>query len=121
MSGGRGVGWIKAHGTGTIANDLAECHGLRTVFGGGFAKLPVTSLKPAIGHALGASAAIETVGALLALESGIIPPTCETEDVDAALLPCCVALEPRNTTATAVLLLSESFGGRCAALVARTP
>lgn len=119
MHGSSDIGWIKAHGTGTRANDLAECRGLRSIFGPDLAALPLTSLKATIGHALGASAAIETVGALLALESGFIPPTCETETVDTALLPCTVALEPRPTRATSVLLLAESFGGRCAALVVR--
>ena len=119
MSGRPDLGWIKTHGKGTRANDLAECCGLRRVFGPDLAALPLTSLKATIGHALGASAAIEMVGALLALEAGFIPPTCETETVDAALLPCTVALEPRPTGASAVLLLAESFGGRCAALVAR--
>jgi len=119
MNGNAGIGWIKAHGTGTPVNDLAECRGLRTVFGSSFDRLPATSLKAAIGHALGASAALEAVAAILALEARIIPPTCETEAVDEALMPCSIVLEPRDTAAAAALMLSESFGGRCAALVAR--
>jgi 3-oxoacyl-[acyl-carrier-protein] synthase II len=119
MQASSSIGWIKAHGTGTRANDLAECRGLRTVLGPGFGATPMTSLKPALGHALGASAAIETVGVLLALESRLIPATCGTREVDAELMPCTVALEPRQTMARSVLLLAESFGGRCSALIVR--
>ena len=57
MHGDRRIGWIKTHGTGTRANDLAECTGLHRIFGAGLAALPLTSLKATVGHTLGASAA----------------------------------------------------------------
>jgi 3-oxoacyl-[acyl-carrier-protein] synthase II len=69
------LGWIKAHGTGTRANDAAECEGLATVLGSRLSKIPLTSLKPTLGHSLGASGGIEAVAALLAMEDRIIPAT----------------------------------------------
>ena len=111
------LGWIKAHGTGTKLNDAAECRGLARLLGAALPAIPLTSLKPALGHCLGASGAVEAVVAVMALRDGIVPPTLGTTTVDPALPPCTVALECRPATTGRTLLLSESFGGRCAALV----
>ncbi len=110
-------GWIKAHGTGTQANDAAECRGLASVFGERLEEIPLTSLKPMLGHCLGASGAVEGVASLLALSEGLIPPTLGLEELDPDLPPCRIPREPEKSDSSAVLVLSESFGGRCAALV----
>jgi 3-oxoacyl-(acyl-carrier-protein) synthase len=111
------LGWIKAHGTGTRPNDAAECEGLATVFGSRLPEFPLASLKPTLGHSLGASGGVEAVAALLAMEGGFIPATLGTERIDPRLPPCRVVMRPEATVAELVLLLAESFGGRCAALV----
>ena len=116
-----GIGWIKAHGTGTMPNDLAECRGLAAVFGGRLAEVPITSLKPALGHCLGASGAVEAVAALLALEGGYVPATVGARSVDPALPSCRVAHAVERRAARQVLMVSESFGGRCAALIMERP
>jgi len=110
------LGWIKAHGTGTRLNDAAECRGLASLLGEALTRIPITSLKPALGHCLGASAAIETVAAVLALECGLVPPTLGSEQADPDLPPHRVANTTCAPRANTALLLSESFGGRCAAL-----
>lgn len=89
------------------------------MFGDRLADVPLTSLKPALGHCLGASGAVEAVGAVLALEWGLIPPTLGTTDIDPELAPCSVALRTTLMEKSLALLLSESFGGRCAALALR--
>jgi len=113
------VGWIKAHGTGTRLGDGAECRGLARLLGPALADAPLTSLKAAIGHSFGASGAVETAAAVLAVERGVVPPSVGTEEVDPELPPCRIALEPERAPGGAALLLAESFGGRCAALVLR--
>jgi 3-oxoacyl-[acyl-carrier-protein] synthase II len=64
---------VSAHGTGTIYNDLMELSALRQVFGG--RKLPVYSVKGAIGHTLGAAGAIEVALAIKTLTHQTVPPT----------------------------------------------
>jgi 3-oxoacyl-[acyl-carrier-protein] synthase II len=113
------LGWIKAHGTGTRLNDAAECLGLLALLGHDLADVPLTSLKPALGHTLGACAAVETVAAIAALREGIVPATLNTRRLDPALPRCRLALEPMAARAPVVLLLAESFGGRCAAWTIR--
>jgi 3-oxoacyl-[acyl-carrier-protein] synthase II len=115
------IGWIKTHGTGTKLNDAAEVRGIASVFGRRLTEVPLTSLKPALGHALGASGAVEAVAGLLALEGGFVPPTLGTESADPELPPCRIALTAEPSDAREALFLSESFGGRCAALAVRRP
>ncbi|HJR16015.1 MAG TPA: beta-ketoacyl-[acyl-carrier-protein] synthase family protein [Gemmatimonadales bacterium] len=114
------IGWVKTHGTGTRLNDAAECHGLSTVFGELLPELPLTSMKPAVGHCLGASAAVEAVGTVLALGMGLVPPTLGYEEPDTELPIHRIARSPSPARGDAVLLLAESFGGRCVALLLRS-
>ena len=115
------IGWIKTHGTGTLLNDAAECRGLAMLFGQTLPATPLTSFKPALGHTLGASAALELVGAIHALERGVVPATLDSEEPDPDLPPYCVATRTRPIHRKSVLLLAESFGGRCTAMVLGTP
>ena len=116
-TGVRDVGWVKTHGTGTKLNDAAECRGLARLLGARLAEVPLTSLKGAVGHAMGASGGIESVAATLALGRGLVPQSCGTVEVDPELGPCRIALRSERSEAGRVLLLGEGFGGRCAALV----
>ena len=115
------IGWIKAHGTGTKVNDAAECHGLAALFGDRLPRTPISSLKPMLGHCLGASGAVEAVAAILALERGVVLPTLGTSQIDPALPACTVATRVESASPRRALLLAESFAGRCAAVTVSTP
>jgi len=64
---------ICAHGTGTIYNDRMELDAFNKIFIG--RRLPVFSVKGAIGHTLGAAGGIETALGLRTLATQIAPPT----------------------------------------------
>jgi 3-oxoacyl-[acyl-carrier-protein] synthase-1 len=67
------VASVKAHGTGTTANDVTELNALQLTFG---EKVPpFSSLKSTFGHTLGASAALELVTWSWCVENGFIPGT----------------------------------------------
>jgi 3-oxoacyl-[acyl-carrier-protein] synthase II len=70
---GEAVSAICAHGTGTVYNDLMELVSFRDVFGE--RRLPVFSVKGAIGHTMGAAGGIEAALCLKGLETGVVPPT----------------------------------------------
>ena len=67
------VSAICAHGTGTLYNDSMELASYKKVFGE--RKMPVFSVKGAIGHTLGAAGGIETAVSLKCLLNNTIPPT----------------------------------------------
>jgi len=69
------VDYINAHGTGTLANDRLETQAIRQVFGAAADRLSVSSTKSIVGHAMGASGALEALATLAAIEAGIVPPT----------------------------------------------
>ncbi len=69
------VDYINAHGTGTVANDLAETQAINRVFGRHAGALAVSSTKSMHGHALGAASALELVATTLAVVNNRIPPT----------------------------------------------
>jgi len=119
-SGLEQIGWIKAHGTGTTAGDASEGAGLAELFGSALERIPLTSLKPTLGHCLGASGAVETVAAVLALSQGLVPATLGTRNVDPTLPRCRVPLRPIASAHGSALLLSEGFGSRASALVIRS-
>lgn len=69
------VSYVNGHGTGTTANDKAERSAFKTVFGEKISDIPLSSIKGAIGHCLGAAGAEECVVSIMALNNGLLPPT----------------------------------------------
>jgi 3-oxoacyl-[acyl-carrier-protein] synthase II len=74
--------YINAHGTGTLYNDLMETIALKTVFGDLAYRIPVSSTKSMLGHSFGAAGVIEAVCCMLAIRSGVIPPTINFHERD---------------------------------------
>ena len=116
------IGYINAHGTATIAGDVAETQAIKAVFGEHAARIPVTSSKSMHGHAMGATGAIEFVVALLALRGGFIPPTLNLAEPDPE---CDLDYVPdrsrEGVTLRHVMSNSFAFGGSNAVLIASRP
>jgi 3-oxoacyl-(acyl-carrier-protein) synthase len=115
----RDIQYINAHGTGTTANDQAETQALHQVFGTQAGKLAVSSTKSMVGHALGASGALEMVATLLALREGIVPPTIGYLGPDPACDLDYVPNEARAMAIDAALSNSFAFGGLNAVLAVK--
>ena len=113
------VGYINAHGTGTIVNDRTECAAVRQVFGAAADNLRISSTKSMHGHAIGATGAIEMIACVMALREGVIAPTIgyRVPDPDCAL--DVVANEAREAKIDVVLSNAFAFGGLNAVLVLR--
>lgn len=70
------ISYINTHGTGTKANDAAELHAIKKVFGeNGIKRIEISSSKSYFGHTLGAAAVIEFATTILMLEEGYLPAT----------------------------------------------
>ena len=74
------IGYVNAHGTATNKGDAVETNAIRNVFG---STLPyVSSTKGATGHMMGAGGITEVITCVKAIETGIIPPTINLNEVD---------------------------------------
>jgi len=87
---------IKAHGTASIDNDLAEGKGILGLYEGSTPPAFV-SLKGYFGHTLGASATLETAAYLGCLKQGFLPKShgFSTKDPDIGISPSCESMESK--------------------------
>ena len=74
--------YINAHGTGTPLNDKTETLALKKAYGEDAYKLHISSTKSMTGHMLGAAGAVEAIASIMALNTGIIPPTINLKEPD---------------------------------------
>lgn len=113
------IGYVNAHGTATEANDRTETAAIRTVFGAHADRLAVSSTKSMHGHALGAAGAFEAVAGMLALSTGILPPTANFLSPDPACDLDVIPNHARKAEVEACLSNSFAFGGLNAVLAFR--
>src|SRR5439155_24956710 len=71
--GGGDIDFVSAHGTGTLLNDRIETAVLRRTLGRRAEAIPVNSIKGALGHTMGAAAALVAIMCLLAARERVIP------------------------------------------------
>ncbi len=111
------IDYINAHGTSTPLNDASETAAIKTALGEHAYRVPISSTKSMIGHALGASGALESVACVQTLQTGVIHPTINYEYPD----PDCdldyVPNVGREADVRVVLKNSFGFGGQNACLV----
>ncbi|MEO7401610.1 MAG: beta-ketoacyl-[acyl-carrier-protein] synthase family protein [Polaromonas sp.] len=111
---------INAHGTGTRANDSVETAAIKDVFGERAAFIPISATKALHGHLLGATAALEVVLSLLAMQHSVALPTVNLQVPD----PDCdldyVPNAAREGLAIRTMLSNSfAFGGTNAVLALR--
>jgi 3-oxoacyl-[acyl-carrier-protein] synthase II len=111
------VDYVNAHGTSTQLNDRAETEALKAALGEHALRVPVSSLKSAIGHLLGAAGAVEAIATVLALGERIAPPTLgygqPDEGMDLDYVPDGarpLAERPNGNGRSPAIALSNSFG-----------
>lgn len=101
------IGYVNAHGTATNKGDTVETASIKNVFGD---KLPyVSSTKGATGHMMGAGGITEVITCVKAIETGVIPPTINLNEVD----PECSGIDfVANTAKKAEIdyAMSNAFG-----------
>ncbi|MDM7913863.1 MAG: beta-ketoacyl-ACP synthase II [Candidatus Eisenbacteria bacterium] len=113
------VDYINAHGTSTPLNDKYETMAIRAVFGADASKLAVSSTKSMTGHLLGAAGAVEAIASVLALDTGIIPPTINYENPDPECDLDYVPNQARKKPLHVALSNSLGFGGHNVSLAFR--
>jgi len=107
---------VSAHAASTKVGDRVEADVLREVFGGRVP--PVSAVKSQIGHAMGASSAIESILAIEGMYRGVLLPTINYRP-DPEIPLDCVAKGARVLDQKFVLKNAFGFGGCNACLVFR--
>jgi nodulation protein E len=111
------IGYINAHGTATLVNDLTETAAIRQVFGAHADRLAISSTKSMHGHALGAAAALECLATAIALRDGVLPPTANYSEPDPECNLDVIPNVARRQQVEYALSNSFAFGGLNAVLV----
>ena len=111
------IDYINAHGTSTLAGDVAESQAVKTVFGDHAHKLCVSSTKSMIGHLLGASGAAEAIVSVLTLRDQIVSPTINLDNTEEGCDLDYVPHTAREQQVNAVLSNSFGFGGTNGSLI----
>ncbi|KAL6940610.1 hypothetical protein ACO0QE_004520 [Hanseniaspora vineae] len=73
---------VNCHATSTKLGDVAEIKAITKLFGPLNHKVYLTSNKGHMGHLLGAAGAVESIFSCKSLETHVVPPTLNLEDVD---------------------------------------
>ena len=113
------VEYINAHGTSTPHNDVNETMAIKTLFGQGAYKVPISSTKSMTGHLLGAAGGVEAIAAIKTILEHRIPTTINYEVPD----PDCdldyVPNVARDMVVDTALSNTYGFGGTNASLLFR--
>lgn len=111
------VGYINAHGTGTMANDKTECAAVIDVFGTHAKRLMISSTKSMHGHLIGGTGAVELLACIMALRDGVIAPTIGYQEPDPDCALDVVPNHARDARVNVALSNAFAFGGMNAVIV----
>jgi 3-oxoacyl-[acyl-carrier-protein] synthase II len=111
------IDYINAHGSSTTLNDATETRAIKTVFGDHAYQVAISSTKSMLGHAMGASGAIEAIICSLAIQNGWLPPTINYETPDPECDLDYVPNHPRQVAVNTTLSNSFGLGGQNACLI----
>ncbi len=109
------IGFISAHGTGTLYNDAMEIKSFKHVFK--MKKKPVYSIKGGLGHTMGAAGLVEMIIVLRALKEKTVPPTVNFKVADDDAKGWASARQRSAGENKFALLTNAGFSGINAALV----
>jgi 3-oxoacyl-[acyl-carrier-protein] synthase II len=107
------IDYVNAHGTATVFNDATEGIAISELCG----KVPISSTKSMMGHALGAAGAIEAAFCVMALREQFLPPNINFIEPDPIWKFDVVANRSRPARIDHVLSNSIGFGGTNATLI----
>ena len=111
------IQYINAHGTSTLAGDIAETIAVKTVFEGNAKKIAISSTKSMVGHLLGAAGGVEAIFSVLAIRDQIAPPTINLDNQDPECDLDYVPNVAREMKIETTLSNSFGFGGTNGSLI----
>jgi 3-oxoacyl-[acyl-carrier-protein] synthase II len=110
------IGYICAHGTGTVLNDPSETAAIKTTFGEAAYRVPISANKSMLGHMFGAAGSISVIQAVKVIQEGLIPPTINLDNPDPECDLDYVPNVARRATVDAAIANAFGVGGQNATL-----
>ncbi|MEZ2443082.1 beta-ketoacyl-ACP synthase II [Chitinophaga sp. RCC_12] len=104
------VDYLNAHATSTPVGDLSEIAAIGKMFGAAPSHLHISATKSMTGHLLGAAGAIEAIASVMSIQKGIIPPTINTQELDAAIPSTLQIVLGTAIEKTVNVAMSNTFG-----------
>ena len=105
------IDYINPHGSATPTNDVIETAVIKEVMGEAAYGAAVSSVKPIVGHCMGAAGSIEALACVMAIRDQLVPPTINYRTPD----PLCdldyVPNEARQRRVDIALTTSVGLGG----------
>jgi 3-oxoacyl-[acyl-carrier-protein] synthase II len=111
------ISYINAHGTSTLAGDIAESRAVESVMGSSADQVAVSSTKSMIGHLLGAAGSVEAIFSILAIRDQVAPPTINLDNPSEGCNLNYVPHTAQERSITSVLSNSFGFGGTNGSLI----
>lgn len=111
------IDYVNTHGTSTPVGDIAEVKGVYELFKQSADRTYVGSTKGYHGHLLGATAGLEAILTVCAMQHGVVPANINLENPDPQLPPIRIPTEAVETEIRAALSNSFGFGGHNSSLV----
>ncbi len=111
------IDYINTHGTSTPVGDIAETKAIAKLLKGNEDNVTVGSTKSYHGHLLGATAALEAIITIKAMENGKIPANLNLENQDPEITLKCLNKEVVEKEVKVALSNSFGFGGHNSTVV----
>jgi len=117
------IDYINAHGTSTPLGDVAESKAIYQLLSGKQDSVHVGSTKSMHGHLLGATAALEAILSICAIQESLVPPNINIDEFDpkVALDASVINTKPISKTINYALSNSFGFGGHNSTVVLKRP
>lgn len=104
------VDYLNPHATSTPVGDESEMKAVSKFFGSHKEKLLISATKSATGHLLGGAGAIESIICIKAIETGTIPATINTKEIDPTLPSGLNIITGQAVKKDVHVALSNTFG-----------
>jgi 3-oxoacyl-[acyl-carrier-protein] synthase II len=114
---GNEIDYINADGIATVESDRAETLAYKEVLGDHSYHTPISSTKSMTGHLGTASGAAELIYCIMAMESGLIPPTINYQNFDPECDLDYVPNQARRKEVKVALSVNQGFAGQTTALI----
>jgi 3-oxoacyl-[acyl-carrier-protein] synthase II len=104
------VDYLNPHATSTPLGDVSEMKAVVKTFGDHANQMHISATKSATGHLLGAAGAVEAIICIKTIETGIIPPTINTQSIDPAMPQGLNIVLGKSVRKKVNVALSNTFG-----------